>query len=208
VSHEFKTPLAAIAGTVELLRDHGTSMNAEERERFLTNLTADTRRLSDLVHRVLELARADMLQPGDVRTNVAEAVGKVVDSCGAAGMKVEAVGAEQAGEAGIDGETLVAILHHLADNARRHGGQDVTLRIEASAVADARTVVIEVSDDGPGISEANRARIFDPFFTTSRDRGGTGMGLTIARALLQAHGGALELVPSDQGARFRLIMPA
>jgi len=208
VSHEFKTPLSAIAGTVELLRDHGAGMTTEERERFLANLTADTRRLSDLVHRVLELARADMLQPGDVHTDVGEAVGKVVTSCRDMGVKVEATGPARAGLARLDGETLVAILKHLADNARQHGGPDVTLRIAIKAEAEARAAVIEISDDGPGISEANRARVFAPFFTTARDRGGTGMGLTIARALLQAHGGALELVPSEKGARFRLTVPA
>jgi signal transduction histidine kinase len=65
-----------------------------------------------------------------------------------------------------------------------------------------------VSDDGPGISEANRAHVFDPFFTTHRDHGGTGMGLTIARALLHSHGGTIELLPSEKGARFRLTIPA
>ena len=78
----------------------------------------------------------------------------------------------------------------------------IDLRWQAAAA------VIDITDDGPGISEANRARIFAPFFTTNRDRGGTGMGLTIARALLRSHGGEIELVPSEKGARFRLTIPA
>lgn len=69
-------------------------------------------------------------------------------------------------------------------------------------------MVIDFLDNCPGISEANRARIFEPFFTTARDRGGTGMGLSIARALLHAHGGAIELVRSPSGACFRLTIPA
>jgi len=207
VSHEFKTPLTAIQGTAELLRDHGEAMAAQERERFLADLTADTERLGLLVHRVLELARADMLAPADQRVAVAEAVAKVVEQGRASGMPVEVAGVANAGQVKMDGETLVAILNSLAENARQHGGREVSLRIHAHRT-DAPAVLIEVGDNGPGISEANRARIFDPFFTTARDRGGTGMGLTIARALLHAHGGTIELVPSPSGACFRLTIPA
>ena len=209
VSHEFKTPLTAIQGTAELLRDHGTEMEAKERERFLSDLTADAQRLGVLVHRVLELARADMLAPGDERISVAEVVALIVDKSRAAGINVEATGVESAGQVRMDGEALVAILSSLADNALQHGGRSVSLRIDACRTeSPSPSVTIEVSDNGPGISEANCARIFDPFFTTARDHGGTGMGLTIARALLHAHGGAIELLPSPSGACFRLTIPA
>jgi signal transduction histidine kinase len=207
LSHEFKTPLAAIAGTAELLRDHAAGMSAEERDRFLGNLVADTQRLSVLVHRVLELARADMMSPGDVRANLAEVLATLVESCRVSGPSIELAGLDHAGQARIDEETLLAILRHLVDNARQHGSKNVGLRIRAQVVEEPRSVILDVEDDGPGISEANRARVFDPFFTTARDRGGTGMGLTIARALLRAHGGTIELVPSEKGTCFRLMIP-
>ena len=209
VSHEFKTPLTAIQGTAELLRDHGEAMAAEERERFLVDLMVDTQRLDTLVHRVLELARADMLAPTDERTLVAEAVAKVVARARAAGITVEESGVKGTGQVKMAGETLVAILNSLADNALAHGGRGISLRIDARRTeTPSSAVMIDVSDNGPGISEANRARIFDPFFTTARDHGGTGMGLTIARALLHAHGGAIDLVPSPSGACFRLTIQA
>ncbi|MBN2575620.1 MAG: HAMP domain-containing histidine kinase [Deltaproteobacteria bacterium] len=207
VSHEFKTPLSAIVATAELLRDHGADMTAEERERFVANLGADAQRLTDLVHRVLELARADMMAPGDVRADVGAVIAEVAKSCRAGGMSVETSGAEAAGQARIDGETLAAILRSLADNARQHGGEDVTLHIVARRSGSPPAVAIDFFDDGPGISEANRARVFEPFFTTARDRGGTGMGLTIARALLRACGGTIELAPTEKGACFRVMIP-
>ena len=209
VSHEFKTPLTAIQGTAELLRDHGAQMDGDERERFLADLTADSERLGRLVHRVLELARADMLAPGDERSAVSEAVTRVAEQSRAAGISVEVNGVTSAGQVKMDGETLVAILNSLAENARQHAGREVLLRIDARrSESPLPVVVIEVSDNGPGISEANQACVFDPFFTTARDRGGTGMGLTIARALLHAHGGSIELRPATSGACFRLTIPA
>lgn len=105
----------------------------------------------------------------------------------------------------MSGETLESIVRQLADNAREHGGSTVALTFAVRCMDGALS--IEVADDGPGVSQANRARIFDPFFTTNRDRGGTGMGLTIARALLHAHGGTIALLPSEQGARFRITVP-
>ena len=66
---------------------------------------------------------------------------------------------------------------------------------------------VTVSDDGEGVSPNNRAQIFDSFFTTRRDSGGTGMGLAIVRAMLDAHGGAVRLVESDKGPAFELTFP-
>ncbi len=66
---------------------------------------------------------------------------------------------------------------------------------------------ISVSDNGSGISEANRRRIFEPFFTTRRDSGNTGLGLSIIRSLLRAHGGDIELLAPEQGTAFRIRLP-
>ena len=86
------------------------------------------------------------------------------------------------------------MLGHLLDNAAAHGATEV--RINPTAAG------FEVADNGPGVSDGNRARIFDPFFTTRRDRGGTGMGLPIVRRMLQAHGGDIALLADGPGARF------
>jgi signal transduction histidine kinase len=66
---------------------------------------------------------------------------------------------------------------------------------------------IKVADDGEGVSPNNRGQIFDSFFTTRRERGGTGMGLAIVRAVLEAHGGTIRLVDAGTGAAFELKIP-
>jgi signal transduction histidine kinase len=207
VSHEFKTPLAAIRGTVELLRDHSAAMDANERERFFANLDQDTERLGHLVRRLLELARADMLATSNESCSVAEVVARLVERYGTAGTTIKADRLASA-VVQMSADTLEATLCHLFDNAKTHGGRNVTISLTLVPLETLpATVALDVSDDGPGISDANRARIFDPFFTTSRDRGGTGMGLTIARALMSSHGGSIDLLPSSGGACFRLVLP-
>lgn len=207
VSHEFKTPLAAIRGTVELLRDHSAAMDPRERERFFANLDQDTERLGHLVRRLLELARADMLAASHESCSLAQVVERLVERYGAAGTTIKADGLVSA-TVQMSSDTLEAALCHLFDNAKTYGGENVTVSLSlATLETPPLTVALDVSDDGPGISDANRARIFDPFFTTSRDRGGTGMGLTIARALMSSHGASIDLVTSSGGACFRLILP-
>ena len=102
----------------------------------------------------------------------------------------------------MSAENLRIVLAHLADNAERHGAT----RLSVDAEAQGEFVRLEVRDDGQGISTNNRARIFDSFFTTRRDSGGTGMGLAIVRAMLEAHGGTILLADSERGARFTIML--
>jgi signal transduction histidine kinase len=210
VSHEFKSPLTTIRGTVELLRDHLEEMSPSERARFLDNLEQASGRLELLVKRLLDLARADVVRPGEERTPAREALEEAARRRREAGFDVQvscdpAVGAVRMGR-----ETLEEIVLGLVDNAIQHGGDAVRIRIACrpAGAAGAPAVEVEVSDDGPGISAANVSRIFTPFFTTARDRGGSGLGLSIARSLLEAHGGSIHLVRTGPGAVFRLVLPS
>jgi signal transduction histidine kinase len=205
VSHEFKTPLTALRGTAELLRDHADEMTPAERTRFFGNLHADAERLSRLVHRLLELARADMTMPGTAESDVGAVFAMVARESDAAGPRT-VFHAPQGLRAQVDGAALSAVLLAFLENARQHGGPDV--QVAVTAKRDGAWVVVGVSDDGTGISPANAARIFEPFFTTAREHGGTGMGLTIAQALVRAHGGTVELVPAERGASFAIRLPA
>ena len=127
-----------------------------------------------------------------------------------AGLDVIVVHDPEARGVRMAGETLEEILLNLLDNAKQHGGDGVHVRIvsrlDLTAVPPAVEVI--VSDDGPGISDANASRIFTPFFTTARDRGGSGLGLSIVRSLLEAHGGSIELGGGSPGAAFKVHLPA
>jgi signal transduction histidine kinase len=198
VSHEYKTPLSTLGGSVELLRDHLDSMTREERDRFLGILERETRRMQRLVERLLELARADTFRPGDADCEVAPVLARIVERFRAEGLDVRlAAEPDQAGaRVRADAEVLELVVGNLIENARQHAG--AAARVEVSLLPGSRPdrLRIRVQDDGPGISAANRARALEAFFTTARERGGTGLGLTITRSLVAAHGGRLELEPA------------
>lgn len=206
VSHEFKTPLASIQGAVELLRDSADAMTPEQRSRFLGNIDADARRLTRLVQRLLELARADSMTATPAQVELAPLLDGLAKRAKAEGLADVQVAPGPAGlKVALPAEVLDDVLWQLVTNARQHGGDSV--RVELAVEADGTGPVrVVVRDNGRGISEANRARIFDAFFTTARERGGTGLGLTISQSMLRAFGAGLELLPAkDPGAAFAVV---
>ncbi|MET0310342.1 MAG: HAMP domain-containing sensor histidine kinase [Sphingomonas sp.] len=203
VSHEFKTPLAGIRGALELLRDHAGSMSEAERDRFLANADADAERLTLLVSRLLELARADMSQSIVLaHTPLTPIVSRIADAERSASFAITVRHSEPL-SAAAPADTIETVLAALIDNSRQAGGRVVTIALEG----DDDDVSITVADDGPGIAEPDRARIFEPFFTTRRSDGGTGLGLPIVRSLLEAHGGSIALIESTEGTAFRIRLP-
>lgn len=209
VSHEFKTPLTSMKGAIELLRDHLDEMSEQERNTFLHNLELDNRRLELLVQRLMALAMAE-LQPGAALgegLNAGEVLLRMCQTFEAEGMKVTCRVPSTPVLVRLSLEVLESALTHLLENCRRHApGAEVTVMLEKGRTE----ATLSVEDTGPGISEGNLDRVFDPFFTTARASGGTGMGLPIVRALLEAQGGRIALQPrppSQRGTCFVLSLP-
>lgn len=206
VSHELKSPLTAIKGAAELMRDDldaaAPGMSPTDRRRFLDNIVSDTGRLTSIVQRLRELARAEGV-PTAGTTTLAAAVADL--RAGFAALRIEAAG-ELSSPIRISPENARIVLSHLADNAVKHGARCLSL----SGLREAGRLRVTVRDDGAGISTANQGKVFDSFFTTRRDGGGTGMGLAIVRAMLEAHGGSIALDANPgalKGASFVLLIP-
>ena len=199
VSHELKSPLTAIQGAAELLRDSGSTMDDEERRRFSNNIVTDAGRLNLLVRRLLDLARAENLAPSGASTSLGAALA-LLPAENRLAVRIEA-----GGDIGlrISAENAAIVLANLIDNSARHAASQVSL---TAASAEGKVTVL-VGDDGAGISPSNRAKVFEPFFTTRRETGGTGMGLGIVLALLKAHDGTIRLVDSERGTRFEITLP-
>ncbi len=195
VAHEFRTPIATLRGTVELLHDDD-QMPPEQRLRFLSNAQMELDRLERLLTGLLELARAEeepRAQPVILDALMEEAAAHH--------------GATASGSAGTvsgDAVQLRAALKNLLENARRYGGEDIRI----TGFRTAREAGFVVEDDGPGISEANQRRVFERFFTTDRNGGGTGVGLALVRAVAESHGGGVDLQSEPGRTAFRFWLPA
>jgi signal transduction histidine kinase len=200
VSHELKTPIAAIRGAAELLIDWDR-MDSAQRERFLRNIDQDAERMQRLVTRLLELAKIEAAQElPSARVPVAGLLRRVLERYGPR-VVLELDGPPETVE--ISEEHLAIAIQNLVDNAVRHS-PDAPVRVVAGSAAGRLSVLVE--DHGSGISPANQARIWDRFFTTERDRGGTGLGLSIVAAIAKARRGSVDFTSSEHGTRFMLIL--
>ena len=214
VSHELKTPLTNIRLYAELLGENQREEDSAEAGRFrryLEVITSESHRLSRLIANVLNFARSKKdrmvlrLEAGHVDEIIKAALNMFAPSLEAKGMRIHF----QAGagdRVDFDPDALEQILNNIFSNTEKYGTSGGRLDIQSSRKAD-RTFIF-VRDYGPGISKRDTDRIFLPFYRThSRITDGvtgTGIGLSIARDLARLHGGDLTLVPTDQGACFKI----
>ena len=194
VSHEFKTPLATLRGTVELLEEDD-GMASEQRERFLANATREVDRLQAVVDGLLSLARADIASSRAVFD-----LGDVVRNAVAGEVEVQG----HAGPIRGDASQVDVVATNLVDNAFLHGGAEVNVRV--ACWEEEHQTGFDVVDDGPGISEPNQGRVFDRFFTTNRGEG-TGLGLALVRAIVEQHGGTVGVESRPGHTVFRVAFP-
>ncbi|MFO7567896.1 MAG: HAMP domain-containing sensor histidine kinase, partial [Enhygromyxa sp.] len=190
VAHEFRTPIATLRGTAELLRDDH-AMDLEQRRRFLDNALDELERLERLVAGLLALARAEQPHAGG-RCMLAALLDALADRW----PEVVVTQPDRAGEVEGSAAQLATVLDNLIDNAYAHASAEV--RVEVRGLEREGQTGFEVIDDGPGISPANLDQIFDRFFTTNREQGGTGLGLALCRRIVETHGGTIE-VESEPG---------
>jgi signal transduction histidine kinase len=203
VSHELKSPLTSIQGAAELLRDDidapAPAMSDADRRKFLDNIVADADRLAKISTRLRDFARAE--------NPIAVGSAKLSSSIIALRSAFPSLDISASGELDtamrISEENADIIFANLADNAARHG----STKLDLAATRQGNLLRVKIGDNGEGVSPNNRTQIFDSFFTTRRDSGGTGMGLAIVRAMLDAHGGAIRLLESAQGTAFELTIP-
>lgn len=198
VSHEFKTPLATLKGTVELLEDD-PDMPAAQRERFFANANRELDRLEALVQGLLTLARADA-EPSREPVDLDELVQSVAD-------RRPVVVKGPFGTALGDGTQLDLVLVNLVDNGLQHGrGDDPERQVTVTIRGLAEGSGFVVHDDGRGISVGNLEKVFDRFFTTDRAHG-TGLGLALVRAIVERHGGSLDLRSEPGDTAFEVRLP-
>ncbi|MES0862853.1 HAMP domain-containing sensor histidine kinase [Ruegeria sp. SCPT10] len=187
VTHELKSPLTALKGAAELLRDD--SLPKSQKHRLLDAVDKSSTRMEDLLSNMRAFSLADQSALtgtcclDDIATELRQAFPQLT-------LEIE----NSTQPLPVDKSTLLIMLTHLLQNAHQHGAGRVRLSIDQAG--------LRIEDDGPGISEGNIEKVLQPFFTTRRDSGGTGMGLNIVKATAEAVEAELSLGPSQEGACF------
>lgn len=185
-THELKGPLTVLRGAAELL--DSPDLSQEDRSQLLSRIDEAADRMSALLDAQRLLASAqEPLARGQTR------IGPLIAELSPEYPTLE-FNLEMDAVLPLSPDGLRLVLEHLFGNAASHGATEI--------VVHAKPTWMRIADNGPGITSGNRTRIFDPFFTTRRDTGGTGMGLSIVRRMLDAQGAEITLEDTEVGATF------
>jgi two-component system, OmpR family, sensor kinase len=216
-SHELRTPLAGIRGFAELYR-MGALPDEADVKRTMARIESESVRLGGLVEDLLTLVRTEELRPVqlapmDLRTLAVDALHDTTALDPTRPVTLTGPGSGPPAPAPVLGDEarLRQVVANLVGNAVAHTPPGSPIRIGVGA-HDGHGV-LEVADDGPGLTPAQAARVFERFYRTDASRtratGGAGLGLSIAAALITAHGGHVELDTSPgRGATFRIRLPS
>ncbi|HSA21199.1 MAG TPA: sensor histidine kinase KdpD, partial [Myxococcota bacterium] len=212
VSHDLRTPLGAITGAGTALRDDGGRLGPEQRAELLDTVCIEAERMERLVGNTLDMMRLEAggLVPRREWVPLEETVGSALSRLETRlGSRAVAIDLPEALPLlSVDPVLFEQVFVNLFENVLRHAGPDSPLEIAAREQGG--TVEIEVADRGPGLPAGAEQLVFDKFYRGPRVRaGGVGLGLSICKGILQAHGGTItaENRPGG-GARFRIALPA
>jgi two-component system OmpR family sensor kinase len=210
-SHELRTPLTTIRGFAELYRQGA----ARDVEMLMSRIESESRRIGLLVDDLLLLARLDAQRPlerhrVDLLALASDAVHDAQAIAPERNIAMDVLDGPGTPEVLGDEARLRQVLSNLMANALQHTPEsaDITVRVGT----DGDNAVLEVADEGPGMSEQDAARIFERFYRTDSSRarasGGTGLGLSIVDSLVHAHGGTVAVTTAPgKGCRFRVSLP-
>jgi two-component system, OmpR family, sensor histidine kinase KdpD len=213
VSHDLRTPLASIMASAGGLLQEGVEWSAQERKEFAHAIEHESRRLNQLVGNLLDLSRIEagilQLDKGwyDLSVLVEEVLGRLRPLTRQHQVVVDIP--EDLAPVPLSYVEIDQVLSNLIENAAKYAppGSEILISVRQ----DENAVRVEVADRGPGIPPSALPRLFEPFFRVSRGRSqpkGTGVGLAVAKGLVEAHGGRIraENRPGG-GARFIFTLP-
>jgi two-component system OmpR family sensor kinase len=210
-SHELRTPLTSIRGYAELFR-RGADARPKDLEKSMRRIEEESVRMGNLVDEMLLLARLDQGRPLDRGPVDLAAIATDAVEDARAVQPERPIDLERPDSAVLQGDEarLRQVAANLLGNALEHTSADTPVHVRVLMNGDEAT--LEVADEGPGMARGHVEKIFDRFFRVdparARDNGGSGLGLSIVVAIVQAHGGRVTVdTAPGAGARFTVTLP-
>jgi signal transduction histidine kinase len=214
VSHEFKTPLSLIRLYSETLAGNEQDFSTEDRRNYIRIIARESERLSRLIDNVLDYSKMEqsrkrvILPEGDLANPISQAIQDYSEYLMWRGFDLKSSIQAQMPPVSFNPEQVTQMILNLLDNARKYSGPSRMIRL--NAWARLRDVVIEVQDNGIGISAEEIHSIFQPFYRISSadEKGGCGLGLYLVAQVMKEHGGRVEVESEvKRGSLFRLVFP-
>lgn len=204
VSHDLKTPLVSIIGSLSSIRHMDDALSSEERRELITTAIEEAERLNQSITNILHMTK---IESGDMKINAqwlnvhslfSDAVGRLSSQLGARSISITVPDAAMAVE--VDPVLFPQVLQNLLENITKYTEPEA--KVTLGAAPKGKKIELRISDDGPGIPEKDQIRLFDKFTRLeSRDAriAGTGLGLSICKAIVELHKGTIRLQNNENG---------
>jgi two-component system sensor histidine kinase KdpD len=214
ISHDLKTPLAAILGAAGTMREYAEKLDKDAQLDLIGTIIDEAERLSRFIVNLLDMTRIESgaMQPNFALHYVGDIVGTALSRAAKITVqhRTEMDVPSDVPMVKVDPVLFEQVLFNLIDNAAKYAPEGTTIRIEAKHLG--QSVVVEITDEGPGIPEEDLERVFDSFYRVRKGdtvRAGTGLGLSISRGFIQAMGGRITAGnrTDGRGAIFTIKLP-
>lgn len=216
VSHDLRTPLTSIGAMVEALAD-GVVTDQATTQRYYGSIGSQIENLSRLINDLFELAQLDTrqielhLEPVNMNDLLSDVLETMQAQAGAKGVTLKGIFSQDLPVITAEFTKIQRVLYNLVQNAIRHTPANGSIALATRKVPEG--IQVDVSDTGEGILPEDLPQVFDQFFrgekSRSRETGGSGLGLTIARGIVEAHQGRIWVESQlDRGTCFSFILPA
>ncbi len=212
ISHDLRTPLSSITGSLTALIDNHDSLDNITRKELLDTAFEESERLNRLVGNLLDITRVEAnalrinRKPCELRDVLGSALGQLKEKIGSRNIKIDIP--MDFPELSMDFSFMMKVFFNLIDNALKYSSSDAPIDIKATLLKD--KAMIEIKDQGIGVPKEDIGRIFDKFYRVERPQQitGTGLGLSICRGIIEAHGGEIIARNNpDRGMAFIIMIP-
>jgi len=212
ISHDLRTPLVSITGSLTALLDNDSSLDDMTRKELLGTAFEEADRLNRLVGNLLDMTRMEAgalrisRKPCELRDVLGTSLEQLKEKIGSRNINIDIP--RDFPEIPMDFTFMMKVFFNLIDNALKYSSLDTPIVIKAASLKD--TVKIEIRDQGIGIPRGDLKRIFEKFYRVERPRkiSGTGLGLSICKGIIEAHGGEIAAQNNpDKGATFTITIP-
>ena len=208
VSHDLRTPLSGIIGTLSTFQEYQQQLSEKERDELLSGALEETHRLHLYIENLLHVTKLqnNKIKLAPTFQQVWPILHRVKERLNTNRVQIEKTA--NIPDIHVQDTFLEQAIYNLVDNALKYSPENTPVTIKV--LSDTHSVHIQVSDNGPGIPDDLKEKVFDVFYsnrTGDAGEGGTGLGLTVARGIVAAHNGTLKVLSTHQGCTMEICLP-
>ncbi|SBS25116.1 Sensor histidine kinase YycG [Marinomonas spartinae] len=213
VSHDLRTPLSAIIGTLSTLKEYMGKLSSKQKEELLDSAMVESHRLHQYIENLLQVTKLQhgVVVPKKSQQSIVHIIHLVIDRFTQQKSRLVLQTQDNLPLVNVSSSLIQQAIFNVIDNALRYSPNDKCVTISVRVSQANAQVIVDIQDEGVGIRQDQAESIFELFYSQNslkRSDSGTGLGLAVAKGILSAHGGTIQAIPLVKGCLIRIGLPS